>query len=207
MKLAVRVLLGFLAGLALWWLATPAYNRLLAGMAEGAIRAVERPRATRLYAEDRRLVIDRADFPSTSDRPSLPVDDLTFDVILFLSLVATTRGLLRDRAVRGVAVSLLVLFALHVLAVVANVEAFYATRLGAWSAAHYGPFSRNLWATAMHFWRLVGCYAAAFLLWWFLVRAAAPAAPTASRAPSGRSSSRAASAGGPSRASRPREKG
>jgi hypothetical protein len=206
LKLAVRVLLGFLAGLALWWSATPVYNRLLAGMAEGAIRAVERPRATRLYAEDRRLVIDRADFPSTSDRPSLPVDDLTFDVILFLSLAATTRGLLRDRAVRGVAVGLLALFALHVLAVVANVEAFYATRLGAWSAAHYGPFSRNIWATAMHFWRFVGCYAAAFLLWWFLVRAA-PADPTVLRAPSGRSSSRAASAGGPSRASRPREKG
>ena len=207
MKLAVRVLLGFLAGLALWWSATPAYDRLLAGVAEGAIRAFERPRATRLYAEDRRLVIDRADFPSTSDRPSLPLDDLTFDVILFLALAATTKGLLRDRAMRGIALSCCVLFALHVLAVVANVEAFYATRLGAWSAAHYGAFSRNLWATATHFWRFVGCYAAAFLLWWFLVRAAVPAFPTASRAPSGRSSSRAASAGGRARASRPRGKG
>ncbi len=207
MKLAVRVLLGFLAGLALWWWATPAYDRLLAGVAEGAIRAVERPPATRLYAEERRLVIDRADFPSTSDRPSLPVDDLTFDVILFLTLAATTRDLVRDRAMRGIALSFGVLFALHVLAVVANVEAFYATRLGAWSAAHYGAFSRNLWTTATHFWRFVGCYAAAFLLWWSLVRAAAAPAFTASRPPSGRSSSRAASAGGRARASRPREKG
>lgn len=206
MRLALRVLLGFLAGLALWWLATPAYDRVLAGVAEGAIRAFERPRATRLYAEDRRLVIDRADFPSTSDRPSLPLDDLTFDVILLLALAATTRGLLRDRAMKGLALSCCVLFALHVLAVVASVEGFYATRLGAWSAAHYGAFSRNLWATAVHFWRFVGCYAAAFLLWWFLVREA-PAASTASRAPSGRNSSRAASAGAPSRASRPRGKG
>ena len=38
MRLALRVLLGFAAGLALWWAATPAYNRLLAGVAEGAIR-------------------------------------------------------------------------------------------------------------------------------------------------------------------------
>lgn len=207
MKLALRVLLGFAAGLALWWAATPAYNRLLAGVAEGAIRVFERPRATRLYAEDRRIVIDRADFPSTSDRPSLPADDLTFDVILFLTLAATTRGLLKDRAVRGIALSCGALFVLHVLAVVANIEALYATRLGAWSAAHYGPVSRNLWATAMHFWRFAGCYAAAFLLWWFLVREAAPNAPTASRASSGRSSSRAASRGGPARASRPRGKG
>lgn len=144
-------------------------------------------------------MIDRADFPSTSDRPSLPADDLTFDVILFLSLAATTPGLFRDRAVRGTILSLAILFALHVLALVAGVEGLYATRLGEWSAAHYGALTRNLWATAAHFWRFVGCYAAAFLLWWFLVRPA-----TASPAPSGRSSSPAASAGGPSRASRPR---
>jgi hypothetical protein len=164
------------------------------------IRVVERPRATRLYAEERRVVIDRADFPSTSDRPSLPADDLTFDVILFLALAATTPGLFRDRAVRGTLVSLAILFALHVLALVAGVESFYATRLGAWSAAHYGAFTRNLWATATHFWRLVGCYAAAFLLWWLLVRS------TASPGPSGRSFSPAASPGGPSRASRRRGK-
>ena len=145
-------------------------------------------------------MIDRADFPSTSDRPSLPADDLTFDVILFLALAATTPGVFRDRPVRGVLVSLAALFALHVLALVAGVESLYATRLGAWSAAQYGPFTRNLWATVAHFWRFVGCYAAAFLLWWFLVRA------TASRDPSGRISSPAASAGGPSRASRRRGK-
>ncbi|HEX2799690.1 MAG TPA: hypothetical protein VHQ44_08460, partial [Thermoanaerobaculia bacterium] len=195
-----RAIVGFTVGLVLWWAATPAYNRLLAGFAEGLIRAAERPRATRLYAEERRVVIDRADFPSTSDRPSLPADDLTFDVILFLALAATTPGLFRDRAVRGALVSLAILFALHVLALVAGVEGFYATRLGTWSAANYGAFTRNLWATATHFWRLVGCYAAAFLLWWFLVRS------TASPAPSGRSSSPAASAGGPSRASRRRGK-
>jgi hypothetical protein len=185
-------------GLALWWGATPAYNRVLAGVAEGAIRVFERPRATRLYAENRRIVIDRADFPSTSDRPSLPADDLTFDVILFLALAATAPGLLRDRAMRGVGAGLLVLFVLHVLALVANVESLYATRLGDWSAAHYGALSRNVFTTCAHFWRFVGCYAAAFLLWWFLVR------PTASPRTSGRSSSRSASAGGPSRASRRR---
>ena len=146
-------------------------------------------------------MIDRADFPSTSDRPSLPADDLTFDVIIFLALAATTPGVFRDRAIKGVAVSLLILFALHVLALVANVESLYATHLGEWSTANYGAFARNLWVTAAHFWRFVGCYATVFLLWWFLVRS------TASPAPSDRSSSRAASAGGPSRASRPRGRG
>jgi hypothetical protein len=184
----------------LWRAATPVYNRVLAGFAEPAIRLLERPPATRLYAEGGRVVIDRADFPSSSDRPALPADDLTFDVILLTTLAATTKGLFRDRAMKGFGISLLVLFALHVAALVAAVESFYATQMGAWSTANYGALARNAWATASHFWRLAGCFAAPFLLWWTLIR------PTVSAAPSGRTSSRAASARGPSRASRRRGK-
>ncbi len=73
---------------------------------------------------------------------------------------------------RGFALSLLVLFALHVAALVAAVESFYATQLGEWSTVHYGAFARNLWGTAAHFWRLAGCFAAPFLLWWALIRPA-----------------------------------
>jgi hypothetical protein len=174
---ALRAFAGFAAGLALWALATPAYNRVLAGFAEPVVRLLERPRATRLYAEDRRIVVDRSDFPSTSDRPSLPADDLTFDVILLLTLAGTTKGLFRDRAMRGLALACCVLFGLHVGALVVSVQAFYATQLGAWSAAHYGAFARNLWGTAAHFWRLAGCFAAPFLLWWLLIRPAATEAP------------------------------
>jgi hypothetical protein len=141
------------------------------------VRLLERPPATRLYAEERRVVIDRADFPSTSDRPSLPADDLTFDVILLLALAAATEGVFRDRAMKGLALSLLVLFGCHVLALVAAVESFYATELGPWSAAHYGPLARNFWGTASHFWRLAGCFAAPFVVWWVLIRPAGEARP------------------------------
>jgi hypothetical protein len=141
------------------------------------VRLLERPPATRLYAEERRVVIDRADFPSTSDRPSLPADDLTFDVILLLALAGATNGVFRDRAMKGLALSLLVLFGCHVLALVAAVESFYATQLGPWSAAHYGPLARNFWGTASHFWRLAGCFAAPFVLWWVLIRPAGLDAP------------------------------
>lgn len=145
------------------------------------MRLFERPRATRLYAEDRRILVDRSDFPSSSDRPSLPADDLTFDVILLLTLAATTKGLFRDRAVKGLALSCCVLFGLHVLALVAAVESFYAMQLGAWSTAHYGAFARNVWATAAHFWRLAGCFAAPFLLWWLLIRPAGVGAESFAR--------------------------
>lgn len=175
--------MGFAAGLALWSLGTPAYDRVLVGFAEPAIRLFERPPATRLYAEGRRVVIDRADFPSTSDRPGLPADDLTFDVILLLTLAATTRGLFCDRGMKGLALALLALCGLHVLALVAAVKAFYATQLGAWSAAHYGVVARNVWGTAAHFWRLAGCFAAPFLLWWLLIRPAGGGAEPSARRP------------------------
>jgi hypothetical protein len=182
LKLALRAALGFAAGLALWVAGTPAYNRVLSGFAEPAIRVFERPPATHLYSEGRRVVVDRADFPSTSDRPGLPADDLTFDVILLFALAATTRGLFRDRAVKGLALSCCILFALHVAALVAAVESLYATQLGAWSVAAYGVFARNVWATASHFWRLAGCFAAPFLLWWLLIRPADADAPAPGRA-------------------------
>jgi hypothetical protein len=181
-KTLARAALGFALGLLVWWGLTPPYNRLVAACAEPLIRLRERPAATRLYAEAREIVVERADFPSDSGRPGLPADDLTFNVGILTALAATEAGLLRDRGARRVALSFVLLFATHVLALVANVESLYATQLGPWSEAHYGPVSRNLWATAAHFYRLVGMYAVAFLLWWVILRGAGgDGAPPAGR--------------------------
>ncbi|MFI5181205.1 MAG: hypothetical protein ACHQPI_07430 [Thermoanaerobaculia bacterium] len=196
MRLALRAAAGFLAGLALWVAAFPAYGRLLAEAAEPVLRFLERPHETRLYAEERRLVIDRADFASRSDRPSLPVDDLTFNVILFLTLSATRRRLFRDRGLLSLLAALGILGLTHVVAVVVAVKAFYATQLGEWSAAYYGPLSRNFWAGAGHFYRLAGCWAIAFVLWWALVR---PEVSAEASTPGRRGPRR-----GPRRVSRPR---
>jgi hypothetical protein len=59
-----------------------------------------------------------------------------------------------------------VLFALHVAALVCQVESLYATRLGPWSEAHYGVVARNLWASAFHVWQIAGRFAAPFAIWW-----------------------------------------
>ena len=176
-----RALLGFGAGLLLWWGLTPAYGRLVASFAEPLIRLSERPRATRLYPEERRIVIERADFPSDSDRPSLPADDLTFNVALLFALAATVPGLLRDRGIAQLALCLAILFSTHVLALVVNVEALYAMQLGAWSGAHYGRFARNSWTTAAHFYRLVAVFAIPVVLWWGLLLAPAEETSSARR--------------------------
>ena len=170
MRPALRAVLGFALGFALWRAGTPAYDRLLADTAEPLLRLLERPAATRLYAEDRRIVVDRADLASRSERPSLPADDLTLNVILLASLAATRRRLLRDRGVLALAAALGALGLTHVVALVCAVKALYAAQLGEWSTANYGPLSRNLWVGATHFYRVAGCWAIAFGLWWGLVR-------------------------------------
>lgn len=199
MRLALRTAAGFLAGLLLWTASFPTYGRLLAEAAEPVLRFLERPAATRLYAEDRRLVVDRADFASRSERPSLPVDDLTFNIILFLTLAATRERLLRDRGLVRLLAAFGILGVTHVAAVVVAVKALYATQLGAWSAAYYGAVSRNLWAGLGHFYRLAGCWAIAFALWWALVR---PGVSEAASNPGRRGRRRV-----PKRASRLRERG
>jgi len=167
--LALRAALGFLLGLALWRAASPAYDRLLADAAEPVLRLLERPAATRLYAEGRRIVVDRADFSSRSERPSLPADDLTLNVILLLTLAATRKNLLEDHGILALAAALGVLGLTHVAALVCAVKSLYATQLGEWSAAAYRPLSRELWTAAAHFYRVAGCWAVAFGLWWGLL--------------------------------------
>ncbi len=169
-RVALRAAAGFAASLALWWGATPAYDRLLAAAAEPILRLVERPPVTRLYADGRQLVVERSDLPSSSARPAFPADDLTFNVVLLVTLASTSRRLFTDRALARLASALAILSAIHVAAVVVRVKSVYALDLGEWSAAVYGPLSRDLWATAFHFYRFVGAFAAPFLLWWLLLR-------------------------------------
>jgi hypothetical protein len=75
------------------------------------------------------------------------------------------------------------LWAVHVAALVFQVESVYATRLGPWSEAHYGSVARNLWAGGFHFYQIAGRFAVPFVLWWWFGRPTVdpPAPPTPRR--------------------------
>jgi hypothetical protein len=178
---AFRALAGFLIGLAVWWGAGDLYPRIIAPLAQPVLRATEQPPVTRLRPSEREVIVDRADFPARSARPGIPLHDLTFNVILLFALFATNRPLFSNRNVAMFGVALLALFATHVLALVVEVKSIYAMKLGAWSAAHYGSLSRNLWAGGAHFYRLVGMFGIAFLLWWLLRPGAEVARPAKRR--------------------------
>lgn len=163
-----KVVVGFVAGLALWWGLAPAYASVMARSAEPVIRVFERPRVTRLRAEQREVIVDRIDFPPASPRPGIPADDLTFNFILFTTLFAAVRNTFSNRNVVSFLSGCVILYVTHVLGLIAEIESIYALKLGPWSVANYGPFARNFWGAAAHFYRLVGVYAFAFIIWWLL---------------------------------------
>jgi len=166
-RAALRLFLGFLAGLLVWLALSSPYERALAGSAGTVLRLFERPAVTRLEAAGGGIRIERKDFPPGSPRPVLPATDIHFNFVLLLSLFAIDPPAARFGRFLS---ALILLFLIHITALIFQVQSVYAMALGPWSAAHYGPIARNAWAGGFHFYQIVGRFAAPFALWWALLR-------------------------------------
>lgn len=164
-RAALRAVVGFACGIALWAGFSQPYEGVLARAAETILRAGERPAVTRLEARRGEIIVERSDFPPAAPRPGLPAADIHFNVVILAALFAASRPFRPGRALAGLGI----LFLVHVAALVCQVESLYATRLGAWSEAHYGLFARNVWASAFHVYQIAGRFAAPFAIWWGLV--------------------------------------
>jgi hypothetical protein len=159
---------GFAAGLVFWIVFSPLYERAVAASAGVVLAVIEHPSVTSLEASGGEFRVDRSDFPPASPRPGLPAADLHFNFVLLATLFAITPHPLAARRFGRFWIAALLLYAIHVVALVFQVEALYATRLGPWSEAHYGAVARNLWAGGFHFYQVAGRFAAPFVLWWAL---------------------------------------
>jgi hypothetical protein len=135
-------------------------------MTEPLIRMVERPAVTRLIAGGTDLTIDRDDFPRSSPRPGLTLMDLTVNIVLLTTLFAVNKRPISDRNILGFVLAAVALVAVHIAAIIVNVESIYALRLGPWSERNYGAFARNFWGAGAHFYSLIGVFGAGFALWW-----------------------------------------
>jgi hypothetical protein len=186
LKVALKALVGFLAGLALWVALSPVYDRGLAHGAELVMRAFEKPPVTRLrqMQEDQRFIsVDREDFDPRSKHPGIQLRDLTFNVILLAALFASHQRAVSDRNILGFVLASLALAVTHVLAAIAEVMALYVAKLGPWSLVHYSNLERNIWGVASSSYRVVLMYAIAFALWWiFRPPATLPDAPKPAKA-------------------------
>jgi len=180
-RVALKAIAGFIAGVVLWVLLSPLYDRVIGTGAQAVLRAFENPKVTRLrLAEDNFTTVDRSDFDPRSKRPGIGIRDLTFNVVLLFALFAASPRTFSDRNIGGFLVSCAALALTHIAAVVIEVESIYAGKLGMWSTVNYSDFERNLWGVLNHSYRLVLMYAIAFALW-FVLRDSAPAGAPAKK--------------------------
>ena len=166
----LRGVVGFLVALAFWFGFSRTYERVVAAAGQAITNVFESPDVTRLRAEGSHVVVDRRDFPPGSARPGLPAPDIHFNFVLLGALFAMDPRPFRGPHVVRFLAAAGVLFAIHVLAIVFQVQSVYATNLGAWSEAHYGKFASNFWAAGWHFYLIAGRFAAPFALWWLFGR-------------------------------------
>lgn len=190
-RAVVRLLLGFVFGLAAWFLFRDAYERAVAPAAEFLTRLGERPAVTRLEAPGREFLVNRTDFPPGSPHPGLPAPDLHFNFVLLIAFFALHPRPFRGERVVRLLLALVCLYLVHVVFLVFQVQSVYATSLGAWSAAHYGPVARNFWAAGFHFYQIAGRFAAPFAIWWLFGRPDPATAPEMARGPRRRKKRRA----------------
>jgi hypothetical protein len=170
LRTAGRLLVGFVAGVLLWLVLSPAYERTLAAVGQTLIRLTEWPAVTRLEARSGEILVERADFPPAAPRPGLPAADLHFNFVLLVALFGLAPKPWRGEWIARFAIAAVALWLVHLTAVVFEVRSVYATRLGAWSVAHYGAVARNFWAGGFHFYQVAGRFAAPFAIWWPFAR-------------------------------------
>ncbi|MDX1583082.1 MAG: hypothetical protein R3338_05705 [Thermoanaerobaculia bacterium] len=168
-KQVLKALGGFAAGVALWAGFSPFYRQALVPPAELILHLTEPTNVTELLEnEGGGIIVNRSDFPPESPRPGVATRDLTFNVVLLCALFALSRKTFSNSNVAGFGLAMIVLWLTHILAVVVRVKKIYAFQLGEWSMVHYGDLSRNVWGSLDHFYRVIGMFAVAFVLWWFL---------------------------------------
>lgn len=165
LRSALRFAAGAAVATALWLYATPLYNRVIAEIAQPIMRIDPRLRNAEIIVAERRLIAR-----GNADQPHLPgvvvpVEELTYNVILLAGLFATNPAPFRDRTMKLFAYSLLILFATHVLATVISIEATYVTQT-AWGATAYSTMESGFWRGAEFAYRLAGMFAIAFGCWW-----------------------------------------
>jgi len=191
--LALKGLIGFLIGLAVWGGLSGPYTRLLASLSEIVLRLGELPAVTTITTQGTLMIVDRSDFPSSPSAMRFGVEstDITFNLILLTTLFAATSRVFSDRNLFGLAGAAVGLALVHVAAVVSFIKAYYAESFGAWSASHYGFVARHFWDAAPYFYSVVGSYGFAIALWWLFRDSSKPTAKHPLRAhPTPRASQR-----------------
>lgn len=166
-RLVRNILLWMLPAWAAWMLLTPVYNRFLLTAAENLLQISESPDVTDLYPRGRHdAFIVRRDFPPAKSLvQSFRVTDLHFHLVLLAALFLAVPDVPWRRKLENLGWAVLVTVFFDLFLCFFVVKATYATRLGAWSLAHYGPFARNFYGLVRHLLDLPFKLGLPLLLW------------------------------------------
>lgn len=166
-RLIRNVLLWLVPVWLVWMAITPVYNRFLATAGENLLLMTESPNVTDLLVQGAHTAhVQRRDFPpSRSLVGSIRVTDLHFHLVLLATLFLAIPGVPWRERLSNLAWAVLIAVVFHLLLLFFWVKFVYATQLGAWSVAHYGPFARNLFGLGKHLLDLPFKLALPLILW------------------------------------------
>jgi hypothetical protein len=166
-RLIRNVLLAIIPVWLVWSLFTPGYNRVLLVSARNLLRLTESPNVTDLPHRDAHYAyIQRLDFPPAKSLVhSFRVTDVHFHLVLLGALFLAVPGVPWRERLANLALAAMATIFFDILVIFFYVKSFYATQLGDWSLAHYGPFARNFWGLGKHLLDLPFKLALPLLLW------------------------------------------
>src|SRR6187549_1694876 len=102
LRTAAKFLAGTILGSLLWWYGAPAYNDVISQVAVRILHADPRLRDIVATPKERWTFV--ASFSGSIGTATVPTDQLTYNVILFIAIVlATERALHRPRKLRAIA--------------------------------------------------------------------------------------------------------
>ncbi|MGH9363546.1 MAG: hypothetical protein ACRD2T_16680 [Thermoanaerobaculia bacterium] len=168
LRLLRNTLLWLVPVWAVWALAAPAYNRLLLAGGEALLNLTESPDVTELHprAGGHDAYLARRDFPPARTLVrGFRVTDLHFHLVLLGALFLGVPEVGWREKLRNLGLAAVIVVAFDLGLLLVFVESVYATGLGAWSLARYGPFARNAWGLAEHLLDLPLKLALPFVLW------------------------------------------
>ena len=93
------------------------------------------------------------------------VTDIHFPLVLLIALFLAPPDVPAAERFANLGYALLITLFFEVIDLFFWVKFAYATQLGQWSAAHYGPFARNFWGLGKHILDLPVKLALPFALW------------------------------------------
>lgn len=164
-RLLRRLPLTVLAAMAVWLVIRPVYDPLVCAAAQAVARFYEYPRVAQINAVGGDAVIGRSDLRSDSARLTVPMTQITFNLIPFLALaLATPRALARGGWQR-LLLGTLILAAVHALGLVLQLKFFYAFSLGEWSRVNYSNLAREIYGGLRYFFEIPVTFAVPLLLW------------------------------------------